>query len=228
MEDKFWYLKQINILKCLPEKDLMLLGAQCSMMEYKKGEVVYLPESQTNIYFIKSGSVKVFNQLEDGGERLNEVIETGDIFGKFTGVEGNPDEQVVAVEDCLVCFISFDKWQEFIKGHPALSLSFIKWAGLRLKRLERKMDSLYFKSSRQRIAEQVNDIINRFGKPDSKGNRVVSINLKHEEIAQLSGTSRQNVNTYLNELRAKGYIEYDRYSMIVRPAYFENSKIGSV
>lgn len=223
MEDKIWYLKQINILRSLSEKDLMILGAECSMMQYKKGELVYIPESQINIYFIKSGSVKVVNQLEDGGERVNDVIEAGEIFGKFIGSEGSEDEQVIAVEDCLVCFLPFDKWQEFIKNHPVLSLSFIKWAGLRIKRLERKMDSLYFKTSRQRISEQVNDIINRFSKPDDQGNRIVNLSLTHEEIAQLAGTSRQNVNTYLNELREKGYIEYDRNSMIIKPQYFENS-----
>jgi CRP-like cAMP-binding protein len=222
MEDKIWYLKEINIFKSLSEKDLMSLGAQCAMMKYEKGNLVYINGAEPNIYFIKSGSVKVVSQSEDGSELLHEVIEAGEIFGKFIGTEG--DEQVVSVDECLVCYMPFDRWQNFIKNHAALSLSFIKWTGLRIRRMERKMDSLYFKTSRQRIVEQLDDIIKRFGKKDLEGNVTISLSLTHEEIAQLTGTSRQNVNTFLNELRTNSFIEYDRNTLIIKPGYFENTK----
>jgi len=228
MEDKIWYLKEINIFKSLSEKDLMSLGAQCSMMKYEKGDLVYISDAEPNIYFIKSGSVKVVNQSEDGSEQLHEVIEAGELFGKFIGSDGGEQEQVIAVDECLVCYMPFARWQDFIKNHAQLSLSFIKWIGLRIKRMERKMDSLYFKTSRQRIVEQLDDIIKRFGKKDSEGNVTISLSLTHEEIAQLTGTSRQNVNTFLNELRANGYIEYDRNSLIIKPGYFGNAKLNSV
>lgn len=217
-------MKEINIFKSLSEKDLMSLGAQCAMMKYGKGDLVYINDSEPNIYFIKSGSVKVVSQSEDGSEHLHEVIEAGEIFGKYIGSEGVEPEQVVSVGECLVCYMPFDRWQNFIKNHAALSLSFIKWTGLRIRRLERKMDSLYFKTSRQRIVEQLDDIIKRFGKKNLEGNVTISLSLTHEEIAQLTGTSRQNVNTFLNELRANGYIEYDRNSLIIKPGYFENAK----
>lgn len=223
MEDKVWYLQDINVLKSLNESALMQLGALCSMMKYAKGDRIYLFEEAANVYFLKSGSVKVVRLDEDGNQQLTELIEPGEIFGRLIGEDsGESNLEIVSLEDSLVCFLPFSKWQEFIKDHPLLSLGFIKWAGARLKRMEVKMDGLIFKSSRERIVEKLHDTIKRFGKPDGSGNIVVSLSLTHDEIAQLTGTSRQNVNAYLTELRAKGLIEYDRTTITVTPQYFEN------
>ena len=203
----------------------MRLGAICSMMQYPKGESIYMFENTTNVFFLKSGSVKVMSMDADGNNHVQELLEAGEIFGKFIDEQADRQLKVVAAEDCLVCYLPFEKWQDFIKDHPALSLSFIKWAGSRIKRLESKVDALYFKPSRQRIAEKLMDTIKRFGKKDDGGNIIVSLSLTHDEIAQLTGTSRQNVNTYLNELREKGLIDYDRTSISVKPAYFQNETL---
>lgn len=203
----------------------MHLGAVCSMMQYRKGESIYMFEDTTNVFFLKSGSVKVMSIDADGNNHVQELLEAGEIFGKFIDEQADRQLKVIAAEDCLVCYLPFEKWQDFIKDHPALSLSFIKWAGSRIKRLESKVDSLYFKPSRQRIAEKLMDTIKRFGKKDESGNVIVSLSLTHDEIAQLTGTSRQNVNTYLNELREKGLIDYDRTSINVKPAYFQTETL---
>jgi len=218
MEDKFWYLKNINLFKSLSEKDLMQLGGQCSMMKYAPGDVVYIQQEEPTIYFLKSGSVKVVSLFDDGREQVKEVIEAGEIFGKFIGETGQR-EQVIAAEDCLVCYLAYASWQEFIKDHADLSYSFIKWIGLRIKRVERKMDALYFRNAQQRIVQTLQDLIQRFGKPSDTGDIVVKLALTHDELAQLAGTSRQSVNVFLNELRETGVLEYKRNKFIVKPAF---------
>lgn len=222
MEDKIWYLKQINILKCLTEKELMTLGSQCSMIRYKKGDPVYLPETTPNIYFIKSGGVKLVNVSSDGTETIKDVIAEGEIFGKFFGPDINQQEEVIAIEDCMVCYLPFTDWQTFIKGNAALSLSFIKWIGLRIKKIERKMDALYFKTSRQRVVETLKEIGKRLGKLDDSNNIIVKLDIKHDELAQLTGTSRQFVNTLLNELRQKKLIDYTRSMLILREPFMKD------
>ncbi len=226
MEDKIWYLKQINILKCLTDKELMTLGSQCSMIRYKRGDQVYLPQTTPNIYFIKSGGVKLVSVTSDGTEMVKDVIAEGEIFGKFFGVDMNEQEQMIALEDCMICYLPFTDWQIFIKDNPALNLSFIKWIGLRIKRIERKMDSLYFKTSRQRIVETLIEMGKRLGKRDSSNNIIIKLDLKHNELAQLTGSSRQFVNTFLNELRQKKLIDYTRSTFILKESFI-NDENGS-
>jgi CRP-like cAMP-binding protein len=77
------------------------------------------------------------------------------------------------------------------------------------------LESLVFKDSRTRIVEFLVDLANR------KGERVgfetvVRKFLTHQEIANLTATSRQTVTTVLNDLRSKELIKFDRRRLLIR------------
>lgn len=77
------------------------------------------------------------------------------------------------------------------------------------------MDALYFKPTAERIKDILADLGKRLGKKDPiSGNITISIHLTHEELGQLTGCSRQNVTTILNEMREKGFIDYTHYLSI--------------
>jgi CRP/FNR family cyclic AMP-dependent transcriptional regulator len=217
MEDKIWYLKQINILKNLSEAQRMKLGPLCSMTKFKQGELIYLPGDVRNLYFLKIGSIKLITIEKNGEEKIKDVLEKGEIFGKcFGGENEDRNEEAVALEDSMVCYLSFKNWQEFVQENLDLTLSIMKWAGFRIKRLERKMETLYFKPTTERIKDTLNDLAIRLGKKDPSGNITIPIHLTHEELAQLTGSSRQNVTTILNEMREKGFIDYSRHKLVIK------------
>lgn len=215
MEDKVWYLKQINVLKSLSQKDLMELGAQCAMREYKEGDRISFSEESPTIYFLKYGSVKVVNVEET----IIELIEAGEIFGHY--LTSNPDgESIVrAMEDCLVCFLPLVRWKEIMGNNSGLSYRLLKWTGFRINKLERKLDTLFFKTIHQRIEEMLADLTWRFGKTKDDGWIHINLKITQDQLAQLTGTSRQNVNTYLGEMKGKGWIEYDRKGIRINPEF---------
>jgi CRP/FNR family cyclic AMP-dependent transcriptional regulator len=223
MEDKIWYLKEINVLKGLSEGKRMKLGSYSSMTTFRKGEPIYLPGDFRNIYFLKRGSVGLITLRSDGSEIMKDVLEKGEIFGKCFGGENEEfNEEAVALEDSLVCYLSYEDWQEFLKENLDLNLSILKWAGLRLKRLERRMDTLYFKPTAGRVKDILADLAARFGRKDPvSGDMAIPIHLTHEELGQLTGCSRQNVTTILNEMRKQGFIDYTRNRLIIRKAIDE-------
>ena len=225
MEDKIWYLKSINVLKNLSEPQRMKLGSYCSMTNFKQGELIYLPGDLKNIYFLKKGSIKLVTQKSNGEEIIKDVLEKGEIMGKCFGGENEElNEEAVALEDSMVCYLSYENWQEFLNENLDLSLSILKWTGLRIKRLERRIDTLYFKPTTERVKDILADLAKRLGKKDPiSGNIIIPIHLTHEELGQLTGCSRQNVTAILNEMREKDFIEYTRNKLIIRKAIEEFS-----
>lgn len=223
MEDKIWYLKEINVLKNLSDEQRMKLGSYCSMTNFKQGELIYLPGDFKNIYLLKKGSIKLATQKKNGEEIIKDILEKGEIFGKCFGGENKElSEEAVALEDSMVCYLSYENWQEFLSENLDLNLSILKWAGLRIKRLERRMDMLYFKPTIERVKDVLIDLAKRVGKKDSvSGDITIPIHLTHEELGQLTGCSRQNVTTLLNEMREKGFIDYTRNKLIIRKAIEE-------
>ena len=226
MEDKIWYLSQINVLKDLTKDELMQLGGQCSMVTYKRGEKIYLPGTSNDIFFLKTGSVKIVSHSPSGQELIAEVLRFGEIFGKIAGEStSNTQESAIALEDAVVCFLPYSQWQEFVASHVSLNFKLLKWMGFLIKRLERKMDLLYFKDARTRVVELLVDLARRMGKPMQDVTEI-SAKLTHEEIAQLTGNSRQSVTTILNSLREEGLIDYDRNKIKVKNAVIEKQPLS--
>ncbi len=215
MENKIWYLKQINILKSLSQKELMELGDQCAMRKYEAGEKIRFDEADPTIYFLKQGSVRVVN-LDN---TLIELIEAGEIFGfLFTG-DAYGGSSIYAQEHCIVCYLAADRWKGIIGQNPRLSYHLFKWVGFSISRVERRLDTLFFKSTRERIEATFVDLTNRFGKKQLDDWVRIDLRITQDQLAQLTGTSRQNVNSYLAEMREKGMIHFNRRGFNVSPDF---------
>ncbi len=226
MEDKIWYLKQINILEDLTKDQIMSIGMQCLMNNYQKGEPVYLSGSSHNIYFLKVGSIKLSSHTEDGTEVINEVLKAGEIFGKYLGEDADRNEEAIALEEVMVCYMPFEKWQEFVQIHAALNIKVVKWVGFRIKRLERRLDTLYFKDAKTKVIELLMDLGQRMGKKTGDGT-LITVSLTHDEISKLAGASRQSVTTILNELRMANKIDYARHRILLKEGFVHDYKLSS-
>lgn len=91
----------------------------------------------------------------------------------------------------------------------------MKIMGSRMLEMENRLESLVFKDSRTRIIEYLHELGNK------KGQRVgyetlVRKFMTHQEIANLTATSRQTVTTVLNELRNKNVITFNRRRLLIR------------
>jgi CRP/FNR family transcriptional regulator, cyclic AMP receptor protein len=81
--------------------------------------------------------------------------------------------------------------------------------------MEQRLESLVFKDSRTRIIEFLKSLAAK------RGQRVgyemlVRKFLTHQEIANLTATSRQTVTTVLNELRNKNILIFNRRRLLIR------------
>ena len=119
------------------------------------------------------------------------------------------------MEDTTVCIISNEEMKSLMKDHNGLSLFMMKIMGSRILEMEQRLESLVFKDSRTRIVEFLKDLA------DKKGQRVgyemlVRKFMTHQEIANLTATSRQTVTTVLNELRNKNIITFNRRRLLIR------------
>ena len=114
-----------------------------------------------------------------------------------------------------VCPLTIDELKDLMKDNRELSFKILKLVGLRLIKLERKLELLVFKDARTRIIEFLRDA------ESWKGHRVgfetmIPTQLTHKDIAALTGTSRQTVTTIMNELKDQNLIYFDRKKILIR------------
>ncbi|HRG07454.1 MAG TPA: Crp/Fnr family transcriptional regulator, partial [Cyclobacteriaceae bacterium] len=120
-----------------------------------------------------------------------------------------------AMENTTICPLSLEELKALMKDNKELSFKLLKLIGLRLIKLERKLELLVYKDARTRIIEFLKDTAAWKGKKVGF-ETMIPTRLTHKDIAALTGTSRQTVTTILNELKEKNLINFDRKQILIR------------
>ncbi len=214
-----WHLENIDVthLLCptkLGNEDLMSQHKHCN---FKKGEVVYVPEDLADrIFFITSGQVKISMMNEEGKEITKAILGRGEVFGELAVLgEQFRRDFATALDDTETCVVTLEELRGLMRDRSELNLFFMRMFGGRQLEMERRLESLVFRDSRSRIVEFLVNLAR------SKGQAVgyewvIRKPVTHQEIANMTATSRQTVTTTLNDLRYKKLLTFNRSRLLVR------------
>lgn len=221
---KLWYLQNFNIFEGMDESAMEEIDRRSKMRKTSKKEILYFPdEPNRTIYFLKEGKVKISRVSEDGRTTTLQLIGPGEIFGETSILGQRIHENVAeAVENSIICTISKEMFQDMLNRNPKLNLKINKFIGFRLRRIEAHVEDLVFKDARERIIAFLSRYVQTFGKKLIDGWMIRPF-LTHQEIADLTATSRQTVTTILNEMVNDGKIDYTRrYFRAVTEDWFQS------
>ena len=133
----------------------------------------------------------------------------------LAGEEVRRDFAQVMDDKTTICPLSIGDLKQLMYQDKELSFKILKLVGLRLMKLERKLESLVFKDARTRVIDFLKDAASWKGKKVGF-ETMIPTKLTHKDIAALTGTSRQTVTTILNELKDKNLINFDRRKILIR------------
>ncbi|MEP1035212.1 Crp/Fnr family transcriptional regulator [Ekhidna sp.] len=217
-ERNLWYFEDTDLFEVLCPKKTPYLEERHLPGVYKKDDFIYFKDqSSENIYMVSSGRVKIGTYGPDGKEIVKAILTRGEIFGELAlaGEEKRQDFAQAMDNDTHVCSMTIEDLQNLMVDNKDLNLKILKIVGFRLRKTERKIESLVFKDARTRIVDFLREMA------EEKGQKVgfemmIKNHLTHKDIASLTGTSRQTVTTVMNELREKNLINFDRRRILIR------------
>lgn len=217
-ERNLWYFEDTDLFEVLCPKKTPHLEDKHEPGVYKKDEIIYFQDqSSENIYMVSNGRVKIGTYAPDGKEIVKAILTRGEVFGELAlaGEDKRQDFAQAMDNETRVCSMTIDGLKDLMAENKQLSLKILKIIGFRLRKMERKIESLVFKDARTRIVEFLKEMA------EEKGQKVgfemmIKNHLTHKDIASLTGTSRQTVTTVMNELREKNLINFDRRRILIR------------
>ena len=212
-ESKYWHLIQFNLAKRLRKDEMFYLCNSIGKKDFKRSNEERLEprEVYNDIFFLKSGTIKIVSLSSNGEELVKNIIKKGNIFG-IMGLLGIKSENdfAVAMEDSMVCIIDSTYFKKMMGEDPKLNNYIFKLAGDRIKRLERNLSSLICKKAKTRIEDFIIDYVEDFG--IETGDFFIAKNLiSNSDIGKLTSTSRQTVNKTMNDLKRNNIIDFDKY-----------------
>lgn len=212
-----WYFESVNLYHLLCPHKVKKMGDKHEFIHYKKDQFIYMPDdAASHIYLIVEGRVRIGHYLEDGKEVVTSILTTGEIFGELAlaGEETRRD-YAQSMSEVTICPLTLHELKELMYENKELSFKILKLIGLRLMKLERKLELLVFKDARTRVIEFLKDAAAWKGKKVGM-ETMIPTKLTHKDIASLTGTSRQTVTTILNELKEQNLINFDRRKILIR------------
>ncbi len=217
-ELSLWYLENIDVSNFFCPKKMGEAMQDEHVKAFNKNDFIFLPNDKNDrIYLIREGQIKIGTYSDNGKEITKSIIGKGEVFGELSLVDEGTKRRdfAQAMESTQVCELSSEDMKMLMKDHSNLSLFFMKLIGSRILDMEKRLESMVFKDSRTRIIEYVLELV------EKKGQRVgyefvVRNFLTHQEIANITATSRQTVTTILNELKNKDILTFNRKRLLVR------------
>lgn len=216
MSEKLWYLKNCQLFEQLTADDLQRIEISSKARTFPRGTPIYLPLDGTNaVFLVASGRVKICHLTPDGKQSILAFIEPGELFGELALFDGGPrDEYAEALEKSTIVQISGEVMQQTMESHPGVTLGVTKLIGMRRRRIERRLKNLLFLSNRDRLTHLLLELAEQYGKPESGGLKL-RIQLSHQDLANVIGSTRETVTVVLGEMQSEGLLSIGRRRIVI-------------
>ncbi len=211
MNEKYWYLKKCPVFADLEPHQIQSIEAGCFVREFSRGEMIYLPSDMGNsVLLLARGRVRIYHVTDDGKQAILGFVEAGELFGELSAFNGSlREEYAEAAEKALVVLMPRDIVHRLMNQFPSVSMRLTKLFGLRLKRVERRLKSLLFRSSRDRLLHLLLELGERYGRRTTDG-VLIAQKISHQDMASIIGATRETVTITLGELQQEGVLQIDR------------------
>jgi CRP/FNR family transcriptional regulator len=203
----FEQMKQMQMFFSLTSAELESLVDKIIIRQYKANEVI-LHENDTNnfMYLILSGRVKAVQTTEDAREIIRAIHKTGDSFGELSLIDSkSPAAEVIAMESTTAAIISKLNFFSILYSHKKVLDNVLLMFCSRLRDTMHRLEITNFKSAYQKIVALLQRLSNEYGEPVTEG-LLLNIKLTHQNLADMSGLTRETVTRVLNRLKKDGEI----------------------
>ncbi len=173
---------------------------------YHKKEHIYLEKNYPlGLYYINSGTVKIFKTHPYGKELITDLLKNGEFFGYNALIEDKPySETAEAMDECEITFIPKDDFNKLIFSNLGVSKGFIKILSNGIANKQNRLLNLAYSSVRKRTAEALVMLKERFNKENSTG---IDISISREDLANIVGTATESLIRTLSDFRDEKLIE---------------------
>jgi CRP-like cAMP-binding protein len=202
-----------DLLKCSRRLDLK-----------SRDQLFRAGDRSKDVYIVAGGCIRLFQVSSTGKETILWFSFPGELFGIAELWRGS-DRQIHAVanEATQVYSISRGDFTEFLGAHPEAAMKAIGILSARVRALGNALVGLASDNVETRVARLLMrfatvSVGTRCCSGTNEGEWCVNVRLRHQDIANLIGASRQTVTTTLAHLRKRGAVRMvDHHIHILRP-----------
>ena len=210
------FLQNINIFSNLSDSALDEIQDLFVLRKYPKGSMIILEEEYGDIVFIVSkGTVKITRVNDEGKEVILSLMGIYDIVGELSIIDGEArSANVLAQEDCELYAITREDFMDILKNNFEISLALMGELASRIRKSDQHIEALSLSDAEHRIGVSILNLAEEMG--IIRQGMVTIENLPfQQDIANMSGTSRETVSRILKLFEDKNMLSKTGHKLII-------------
>ncbi|PLX67882.1 MAG: Crp/Fnr family transcriptional regulator [Denitrovibrio sp.] len=179
-----------------------VLDKVCKHRRVGKKQILFMEgEEGSTVYFLVSGSIKLYRTNDEGREAIVHFVRGGEIFAEILLQLGlKYPVTSMTLEECELVEIDAKKLEEIIISDPKVSMKLIGALSKRIKYFVNLIESLTINDVRARL-------VNWLSAQKKVESKVITLPVPKGELALLLGTTAETFSRVLKKLSEEGYIE---------------------
>ena len=182
---------------------------------YASGQIIFHQgDPGDHLYTVIEGLVKIVFASERGDEMVLNIMGPEEIFGELALLDGSPrSASAVALQPTSLFVLPRGQLLELMSCNPGLADGFLKLIGQLVRKLTEQAGDLAFLDLQGRLAKLLLQLATR---DDHGPGIVLDAGLTQSDLAGMIGASRPAVNRALQSFVARGLIEMQGRTIVLR------------
>lgn len=206
------------IFATLTPEESARLASVAKERTYRKQEFIYRDgDDAAHVFIVVKGEVKIGYAGADGREIIRSVVRPHAVFGQtaLSGMSKRDGFSQCLSNDTVVLQLPVAVVQQLMRQNFGLCQLLLQNLGQQLQTAQNRLTSVVMNDARTRIVEFLKDTVKTSGQKVGF-EYLIRHCLTHQDIANITCTSRQTVTLVLNELRKANLIYFNRGKILVR------------
>jgi CRP-like cAMP-binding protein len=218
-----YLLKNVSLFAQINDDELEALSSNLLLQTFHKKQVLFQQGSTTSsLYIVKSGSVQVTAFGRNHEVTYTATYGPDQCFGEFSLLDGLPRSgEAVVVTNSELLVLTRPAFFRFLERYPMVAIKLLVTVSRRMRFAEAAVEQVAPQTAEQKIGAMLLDVAERYGIAGTGGEPWTRLGLRltGDDLAGLSGVTRDTANMVLNQLRCNNMIQVERSHVVsVNPA----------
>ncbi len=190
---------KIPFLVGLSEVEKFKFREHIIFRDFRRNETILNEDDSINyLYLIISGKLKVTQISDEGHEHILAIRKKGDFYGEMALLDGKTSPAtIIGITEGRIGLIPKEPFLKIIMTNSLVKDHIISLLCMRLRQAWLQIRAMSFEDAGHRIRFTLQELGEKFGIQDHRGT-IIDLDVTHQNIANLSATSRETVTRFLS------------------------------
>ncbi len=210
--NKFKDCSQCLIGKHCSSESIEIVEKRKNQLVYKKDQYIFYEGAPVfGLYLVEQGKIKITSKGPSQKEQILRLAKDGHVLGRWGTKNDFYENNAIALEDSIVCFIENDLLKEVCLANPEFTFQLMSYYAKELRKSERHIKRMCQLNVKEKVADTLIHVMDVFGLEEEN-----QLPVERKEIAEIAVITMEQVSREITELKKQKVIATEGRKIFIK------------